>query len=226
MNDFPPLNTEPKRASASTPIVYVSLYFLLLAFFIYLHSISVPVEEKVLKVIGSIDYAFKGIKNPRSKTTESKLAGEELGLAVFHAKLKRVYEAAIPLVESRINEKGDQLQFTVPLSQLFEDGRDVLRNTREELFAEVASALIKRSGVTPTDMEILINAGDRLPAGDNVKDHLAIRRVHSLVEAFLDKGTPARSIFVGLKSGTEDQVYFKFYIRSSFDSQFRKVGGQ
>jgi len=226
MNEFPSIATKPKKRNASTPIVYVSLYFLLLAFFIYLHSISVPVEEKIQKVIGSIDFAFKGLEYPKTKSSASRLAGDELGLAVFHAKLKRVYETAIPLVKSRVNETGDQLQFIIPLSQLFEEDRDTLRDTRQELFAEVTQALIKRSGVVATDMEILINAGGGLPSEENIKDHLAIRRVHALVEAFLSKGAPARNVYVGIKPGAENKVYFKFYIRKSFDNQFTKIGDQ
>lgn len=221
--EIPPYGLSTKKAKGSVAIVYVSLYFLLLAFFIYLHSISAPVEEKVQQVIGSIDFAFKGIEQKNKIDTTDNLIGDEFGLGVFHAEIKRVYETAIPLIESRINNKGDELQFVVPISQLFSSGSAILRSTREELFSEAARILIKRSGITPTDMEILIDTGSKLPTGEEAKASIDIQRVNALVTSFLENGVPGRNIFIGMMSEATGNIYFKFYVRSSFENQFRKV---
>ncbi|MBL4907795.1 MAG: hypothetical protein JKX94_10120 [Sneathiella sp.] len=175
------------------------------------------------QVIGSIDFAFKGIKQDDKQSASSKQTGDEFGLAVFHAELKRVYETAIPLVESKVNKKGDQLQFVVPISQLFEQGSDILRSTRDNLFTNTARTLIKRSGITPTDMEILIDVGSTLPTRAEVGNNLAAHQLNALVKSFLSNGVPARNVFVGMMSEGSQNIYFKFYIRSSFDNQFRKI---
>lgn len=221
--ELPPYGLSSKKAKGNVAIVYVSLYFLLIAFFIYLHSISAPNEDKVQQVIGSIDFAFKGLEQKNKIDTKDKLTGDEFGLAVFHAEIKRVFETAIPLIESRVNEKGDELQFVVPIAQLFGAGSAALRSTRDELFSEAARILIKRSGITPTDMEILIDAGDKLPAGEEAKASIDIQRVNALVTSFLENGVPGRNIFIGMMSEGTGNIYFKFYIRSSFENQFRKV---
>ncbi|MFT6559256.1 hypothetical protein [Sneathiella sp.] len=213
------------KYGANTPIIYVSLYFLLLAFFIYLHSISEPKEEKVQQVIGSIDFAFKGIKQKQATSEPKELTGDELGLAVFHAQLKKVYETAIPLIESKINQAGDELQFVVPISQLFSNQSATLRNTRDALFSDAAMVLIKRSHAAPTDMEILIDAGEFLPTSAELKDNINAMRLSNLVESFLEGGVPARNIFIGMKSGQTNNVYFRFYLRSSTKRQFRDEDG-
>ncbi|GEM_PF-2733676 len=224
MTEQPDIGTGNHKPGSSTAIIYVSLYFLLLAFFIYLHSISAPTEEKVKQVIGSIDFAFKGIKQQEKLVKAKELSGDEMGLAAFHAQLKRVYETAIPLIESKVNQKGDELQFALPASQLFASGSPTLRETRNELFEDASRILIKRSGVAPTDMEILIDAGERLPSADQVASSIQAMRLTALVNSFLDSGVPARNIFVGMKSGKEDKIRFRFYIRERRENQFRREG--
>lgn len=223
MRDLPPPDLPKRKSNSNTPIIYVALYFLLLAFFIYLHSISEPVEEKVRQVIGSIDFAFKGIKQKNKASDTSPMQGDEFGLAVFHAEIKKVYETAIPLIESNVNKKGDELQFVVPISQLFKKGSAELRSTRDELFTEASRILIKRSGVTPTDMEILIDAGNELPSANNASSSVPALQVNALVQSFLSSGVPGRNIFIGMMSEGTGNIYFKFYIRASFENQFRKV---
>ncbi len=225
MKDFPESAIEPKRAGSSTAIIYVSLYFLLLAFFMYLHSISAPTEEKVKQVIGSIDFAFKGIEQKQKTIRATKLTGDELGLAVFHAELKKVYETAIPLIESKISKKGTELRFTLPATQLFASNIATLREARNELFEEAARILIKRSAVAPTDMEIMIDAGERLPSGRDFGADLATQRLNALINTFLEKGVPARHMFIGMKSGQTSDISFRFYTRNNHQSQFRKAEG-
>ena len=224
MIEQPDIEPGQRKQGSSTAIIYVSLYFLLLAFFIYLHSISAPTEEKVKQVIGSIDFAFKGIKQQENLVKAKELSGDEMGLAAFHAQLKRVYETAIPLIESKVNQKGDELQFVLPASQLFASGSPILRETRNELFEDASRILIRRSSVAPTDMEILIDAGERLPSAQQVESNIDAMRLTALVNSFLESGVPARNIFVGMKSGKEEKIRFRFYIRERRENQFRKEG--
>jgi flagellar motor protein MotB len=205
-------------------MVYVSLYFLLLAFFIYLHSISEPAEEKVQKVIGSIDFAFKGIKTKDGASARNDTFGPELGLAKFNAELRDVFEAAIPLVEIHESVAGDQIRLTIPVSQLFTSDSPVIRSSRDDLLAAASLLLIKRSGMVPTDMEILYDAGDNVPDGSDLQASLPARRLVSMVDRFLQNGVPARHVYMGMSSEGTGNIYLRFYVRDAHDSQFRRTG--
>ncbi len=210
----------------STTIVFVALYFLLLAFFIYLNSISEPAEERIRSVIGSIDVAFKGEQTTPQDDAEIKFKEDKLGNAVFHAQLKQVYEAAIPLIKSEESRKGDSLRFRVPISQLFAENTSNIRETREELLQDTARVLIKRSSVVPTDMEITMSLENGLPASTELAGDIAVKRLNTLVEGFIDQGVPARNVFVGLAGDGANEVVFQFFIRDNFNHQFQKEDPQ
>ena len=74
----------PKNVNA---VIFVSLYLLLLAFFIFLHSISVMQEDRVRTVLGSVQVAFNGLSRDTPADRQKKLSGEEQGTQAFHAKL-------------------------------------------------------------------------------------------------------------------------------------------
>lgn len=222
LGNYQQITRKVQTTTSSTAITFVALYFLLLAFFIYLNSISEPVEERVQSVIGSIDVTFKGEKKVQDGSDLIRFKSDQLGTAIFYAQLKQVYEAAIPLVKSEVNEKGDMLQFRIPLSQLFSGGSVDLRDNRNELLATTAAALIKRSNLVPTDMEILMDLNSELPSSENLNGNLPVKRLNTLVEGFIGQGVPARNVFMGLSNEGGNEVLFKFYIRDSFNNQFRK----
>lgn len=214
-----------RHGNDNTAIIFVSLYFLLLAFFIYLTSISVPKEERVQEVIGSIDVAFKGVERVQAYISKPEVEGEDLGLAQYHAELKQVFEASIPLVENEVNEEGDQLLFRVPMTQLFARGEVAYRDNRDDLFEEMARIMIKRGSVAPTDVEILFDLGAELPSGQNIEENLPARRLGYLVNTLLNKGVAKRNVFIGLSEEGRNQVIFKFYERDAVSNLFAKPKG-
>lgn len=213
-------------ANKSTTLVFVGLYFLLLAFFIYLNSISEPAEERIRSVIGSIDIAFKGKQTLPQDTAEIRFKADKLGNAVFHAQLKQVYESAIPLIKSEESKKGDQLRFRIPINQLFSGKSAEIRDTRDQLFADASRVLIKRSSVVPTDLEITLDLKDGLPRSDDLNRNISVLRLQKLVTNFVDQGVPARNVFIGLSNEGSGEAIFKFYVRDNFNSQFQKEVSQ
>jgi hypothetical protein len=214
----------PQGQVNGTAVVFVSLYLLLLAFFIFLHSISVPQEERIRDVLGSVNIAFKGLSKDTPSDERRTLSGEEQGTQQFHAKLRNVFETAVPLVESRILAEGDRLQFSVPLDQLFNYGTVELRDLKDEFLTAVAETLISRNNNIATDLEILIGAGIRLPEGGSITDNLPGKRVETLAQMFLEKGVPSRNISIGLEEGDAGLVHFSFFLRPSLNYQFQPNG--
>ncbi|MDF2365998.1 hypothetical protein [Sneathiella sp.] len=207
-----------KNANA---VVFVSLYLLLLAFFIFLHSVSVLQEERVRTVLGSVNIAFAGLSRDTPADRQKKLSGEEQGTQAFHAKLKNVFETAVPLVESRFTQGGTRLQFSVPVRQLFAYRSLELRDTLGTFLEDVAATLIARNNNIATDLEILIGSGIELPELTNISDDIAAQRISYLSQLLMEAGVPSRNISIGVAAGDAGLIHFSFFLRPSLTFQFR-----
>src|SRR5690606_28766183 len=106
---------EIRQSKDTTSIIFVSLYLLLLAFFIFLHSISVFKEDRVRSVLGSVESAVYVISIDIPAERQMKLPGAGQRINAFHARLKNVFVPAFSFVETATTEMGARLQFSVPL---------------------------------------------------------------------------------------------------------------
>jgi hypothetical protein len=224
VGSYAPPTAAPETGSG-TSVIFVSLYLLLLAFFIFLHSISVPKEERIRSVLGSVNIAFKGLSKETPADEQKTLSGEEQGTQQFHAKLRNVFETAVPLVESKITEGGTRLQFSIPLGQLFKSGSLELRGLKDDFLIDVAATLIRRNQNVATDVEILIGTGPRLPSSSDSANDLASRRIDGLAQHLMNQGVPSRNISIGLEQGDSGLVHFSFFLRPALTFQFRPDGG-
>ena len=217
--------TGPANEKNANAVIFVSLYLLLLAFFIFLHSVSVLQEERVRTVLGSVNIAFAGLSRDTPADRQKKLSGEEQGTQAFHAKLKNVFETAVPLVESRFTKGGTRLQFSVPVRQLFAYRSLELRDTLDSFLEEVAATLIARNNNIATDLEIRIGSGVTLPQLSTVSDNIAAERVSHLSQRLMEKGVPSRNISIGMEAGDAGLIHFSFFLRPSLTFQFRPEAG-
>lgn len=219
--DFIEPMLEPVREKNANSVVFVSLYLLLLAFFIFLHSISVMQEDRIRTVLGSVNIAFNGLSRDTPADRQKKLSGEEQGTQAFHAKLKNVFETAVPLVESRVTRGGTRLQFSVPIRQLFAYRSLELRDSLGSFLKDVAATLILRNRNIATDLEIMIGTGLNLPGLEEMPTDLAPERVSYLAQTLMDKGVPSRNISIGMAAGDAGLIHFSFFLRPTLEFQFR-----
>ncbi|MFC4270620.1 hypothetical protein GQF03_02725 [Sneathiella chungangensis] len=219
--DFIEPMLEPVREKNANSVVFVSLYLLLLAFFIFLHSISVMQEDRIRTVLGSVNIAFNGLSRDTPADRQKKLSGEEQGTQAFHAKLKNVFETAVPLVESRVTRGGTRLQFSVPIRQLFAYRSLELRDSLGSFIEDVAATLILRNRNIATDLEIMIGTGLNLPGLEEMPTDLAPQRVSYLAQTLMDKGVPSRNISIGMAAGDAGLIHFSFFLRPTLEFQFR-----
>jgi flagellar motor protein MotB len=217
--------TGPANEKNANAVIFVSLYLLLLAFFIFLHSVSVLQEERVRTVLGSVNIAFAGLSRDTPADRQRKLTGEEQGTQAFHAKLKNVFETAVPLVESRYTRGGTRLQFSVPVRQLFAYRSLKLREALDGFLNDVAATMIARNNNVATDIEIRIGTGVSLPELAAVSDDIAAQRVAHLSQRLMDKGVPSRNISIGMEAGDAGLIHFSFFLRPSLTFQFRPEEG-
>jgi hypothetical protein len=200
----------PERRQSSV-IVFVSLYLLLLAFFILLNSISQPKVERARAAMGSVDATFRAT-GPTSPDATSKRSppGPVVAPDTFQRELKSVFETALRLVSVESLEDGDVLQITVAADEVFAPRTAVFRERREDWLRNVAGALTGAKGEHFRRLEVV--AGSALaggPARGNDRE-IAIRRAGALATGLKRHGVPASMIVIGHEATGRDDLRFTF----------------
>jgi hypothetical protein len=194
----------------SHSVVFVSLYFLLIAFFIFLNSISEQVDDRTKAAIGSIDSAFRGISIQDQHRSQYEESGRDLGLLAFFGKIRSVFETAIPLVEVSERQKEGLLQFVVPAGHIFQSKTALIRERHNDLINNIVMTMNSSDSVHSYELQILIGSGPDLPVAGEAVSNLSFARLSSLSSVVLINGLPDKLLSIGLVSGDAGTIIFTF----------------
>ncbi|SLN77125.1 flagellar motor protein MotB [Oceanibacterium hippocampi] len=220
---------EPGPRSDPSIVVFLSLYLLLLAFFILMNSISEQQAERAKAAMASVNAEFNAPRPADAVQVAQSLAqGVTLGADQIQTRIRRVFETAISVARYEFNEDTNQMSITVPADRLFEPGRATLLRTRTGLFRAVAKAMTDRQRGKRYGMEVLFGSGATLPDAANPGRILQIQRAGMVARDFRERGVAAESIAIGLHRGDPREVTFVFVPEREFESRpglFRSLGG-
>jgi hypothetical protein len=185
-----------------TTLVFVSLYLVLLAFFLALNSASTKEEDKVRSALESIDARFRGpfyeesgvidIKQRPGVLRTSNDALDDIGVL-----LRGV--ALMPGAKGEAD--GDTLRVSVLTHALFPPRGSALRDNQSGLFDSLAEILQRDAGGDPVDTSFVVGTGDALPPPGTPLADLAARRAAALAAALVARGVTPSTIATGLGTG-------------------------
>lgn len=227
------------------PLMFLSLFLLLLAFFILLNTISTLRETKSRDVLSSVAATFQSDTDP-DETAEILVStlGPVLEPEQVIDEVERLWLTEIPFVKVERVTNGRHIVIELPIIQLFVSGQARVRGDRQDLVKATSYVLSSRipdqvvimqailfveglGAVSPT-MVPLSNAGDENrivdPADPDANfgaepdlngTELAFARVGVLAQSLIDGGTPPDNLEVGIRKGNEARIRFRFFIRSA-----------
>ncbi|MDF1749207.1 MAG: hypothetical protein P1V34_10080 [Alphaproteobacteria bacterium] len=127
------------------PILFLSLFLMLLAFFILLNSISTLRETKSRDVLSSVSATFQSSADP---DTSAEILVSTLGGILEPQKVldevERLWLSDVPFVKFETVTQGRQIMVELPVIQLFVGARSELRGDRRDLLAATANVLSAR----------------------------------------------------------------------------------
>lgn len=205
----------PEKKSDSSTIALLSLYLLLLAFFILLNSISQPERTRTEAAIGSLDATFSG-KKPISTTLESVSTGSATSAQpdTFQIKLLQLFQIELPLARYQLVERGSVMRIVVPTDSLFERNGVDIRPSRISVLDGIAEALQSDIETVRREVEFMIGAGSTLPSIEATAGQLQVNRAGAFARALVKRGVPQTEIRTGLFPGDSAQVRLTFYVRA------------
>ena len=194
----------------TTVLQFLSLYLLVLAFFIILVSISTVDKKKVDAVVDSI----------KSDATQDKReSGPILAGQVFQDKTTELFATALGVQKIEIMQLGKIMRIQMTADALFEPEKAITKKSQQPLIDRVIAALSSRPPGYQFDMEFVI--GSAYSSGQNLptQQTLEMRRAGAFVREMLSRGAPPDAVSIGMGHIEKGQAVMWFYVRSPNDAK-------
>jgi len=214
---------EPRNdGGPNSAIIYmVSIYLLLIAFFVIMHTISKKEEVRTAAVVGSLQMTFERpderMEDLPSTVGKPKLAGPN---EVFRERVESLFGAFVETARFSQVSKGNVLRVTMPVEALFYAGSATLRADRLALVREIADMI---ANPRPYRQNMIAVGFEMGPARDAREDaapgrRLEIRRAGVLARDLVRHEVAPDLVTVGLLDGQTDTLRITFTSRSTADS--------
>ncbi|NQV54881.1 MAG: hypothetical protein HQ503_03410 [Rhodospirillales bacterium] len=206
----------PTGRGISTTIQFLSLYLLVLAFFILLVTISTFENVKSKAVMDSLNSTFAPVRRPSTELTVfTSNSGRFIGAQEFQDVLNGLFTTALGVEKIEIVQPGSIMRVILDADSLFHRGTVKIREGQIPLVDRIIASLSSRPPGLHYDIEFIVgsepNGTELLPTGQS----LQMARAGSFVREMLSRGTPPDTISIGMRSDEPDKIEMWFYVRPS-----------
>lgn len=219
-----------KDGGTATLELFVSIYLLLLGFFVVLNSISNQKVAKAGAVMESVNSVFDKkfaprasvvdfLKEPDAIAPNDEFVDEAVGLLASIFALEGGYST----------EGGDTLRVELPLEALFERGGMMPRQNLSPFVRDMQALILRQQPGQRREVEFIFGTGQRaLSSRPGQQQLVATRRAGNLVNFLTANGFPRTSVSTGIISGSSEIVIVKFREREESEAAItfeQLVGG-
>ncbi len=209
----------------SAPL-FVSLYIVLLAFFILLNTIASVQEEKMKQVQASVKHAFSLkrltiVENAPPLVEES---GTEMSFDQFFNELQSIAESFVPLEKLNVTIFGNVMRVEFPAEYIFEPQGSKLRGINTPFVDKLAGVVTRWQEALRIDLEAVISLKppNRSLFADQTKlEQNEIHRMGTLARYLLEQGVEPKSIAPGLRADGSGNITLTFEVRDIEGAKLR-----
>jgi flagellar motor protein MotB len=199
-----------------TLLQILSLYLLLLAFFVLLFNLSRTEELKSNSVARSLNTSFsrKGVPEKEPEIFVS-AEGDVIGASKeIVRKFGLLIKTAIPIAEIKVVEVGRIFQARFPVNEIFDPGRATPRPERARRIRRIADEMANPPRGIHYEVEVMFT-GSRDRDEQSAKSHaLSVSRAGYFARMAIAMGIPSGMIATGVAVGQPDWVEMMFHLRS------------
>lgn len=197
-------------------LVFLSLFLLLLAFFILLNALATIEEEKSRQVLTSVAATFRSVVDA---DTSAQVLLAELGPTsdpdeVLEA-MEQLWVTSVSVIKVERLTAGQLMQITMPANELFLGGKAELRTDRRDLLERAARVLSVQAKSMVAELELVLGTEPIDPAKLDEDPPLPIRRAVVLAGALLDVGAAKDKVSAGVRVGDPKVLRLRFAIRAA-----------
>ncbi len=222
--EFLPPTFETARGP-NTSALFLSLFLLVLAFFILLVTISTLEEVKTKSVMDSLTSTFTSIVPPSTDPTRFKSKeGDLVAGQQYQETVTDIFAAALQVAKIKVVHPGRLMQVQIPANTLFVAGEARIQANQFELLDRIVAAASGRPPGLRFDLEFVIGSRTREDGGLPQSQTLELARAGAFAREMSERGLPPDSIAIGIEPGDPNDVTMWFYIRRQEETRLRFQG--
>jgi len=216
-----PSATEEDRGSSNVAM-FLSLFLLILAFFILLVAISTFEKVKSEAVMDSLSSTFtKVLQTDRDPTERSANDGSILAGHQFQDQVTDLFATTLQVAKVTVVQPGRLMRVSVPTASMFAPGEEEVRSGIIPLLDRIVASLSGRPPGLHFEMEFVMGV-DLTDKGElPITKTLGLSRVSGVAQAMAERGVPPDAISIGLQARDPSTVVISFYVRDEDEQQFR-----
>ncbi len=203
-------------SKAGGSYLLLSLFILLLAFFIIINAISTRTEVKSLAVMDSLHSTFR-TTGQSARTAETPLSrlGATPEPEELVEEMRRLWVTEVPVAEIEDFTDGQTMRLRLPANMIFPGGRALIRKDRRRLLIDVAQVLAVEAPDFSNELELLVGTDWRVGKElDLEANNLEIARAVEFAEELIANGAPRETVSIGIREGDRKELEFRFFVRS------------
>ncbi|GHF29331.1 hypothetical protein GCM10017044_25730 [Kordiimonas sediminis] len=179
--------------------LFVSLYLLLLAFFVILNAMSNQATSRAEAVMDSVSATFRNPAVPMAENFDF-LAEEELPgpTDTVLTDINGLFMTEFSIPGRYTSEGGDVMEFTIPESFFYVRGSLTVRTDKHPFLDSLIETIKRIDKGTQQEMVFMFASGTgRISSGLDAGQELSIRRAGALARMLADKGLPLGAFSTG-----------------------------
>ena len=201
------MKSNNSSVQVGTSQLFLSLFLLLLAFFIFINSVSTYKEKKTTDVVESIRASFPAVVSSKQLFQLRSLKKSVVSPTVFN-ELDELFQHLFRDRKLKISFDNKIAQIDIPVNLIFEKATAVRLDKLETLLVRLAAIIVRAENEYPLGTEIVFGYEGTLE--EKFEDQLTQERCSVIMSILLEKTVPKGSVAVGLETGNPDFLRFKF----------------
>ena len=201
------MKSNNSSVQVGTSQLFLSLFLLLLAFFIFINSVSTYKEKKTTDVVESIRASFPAVVSSKQFFQLRSLKKSVVSPTVFN-ELDELFQHLFRDRKLKISFDNKIAQIDIPVNLIFEKATAVRLDKLETLLVRLAAIIVRAENEYPLGTEIVFGYEGTLE--EKFENQLTQERCSVIMSILLEKTVPKGSVAVGLETGNPDFLIFKF----------------
>ena len=201
------MKSNNSSVQVGTSQLFLSLFLLLLAFFIFINSVSTYKEKKTTEVVESIRTSFPAVVSSKQLFQLRSLKKSVVSPTVFN-ELDELFQHLFRDRKLKTSFDNKIAQIDIPVNLIFEKATAVRLDKLETLLVRLAAIIVRAENEYPLGTEIVFGYAGTLE--EKFENQLIQERCSVIMSILLEKTVPKGSVAVGLETGNPDFLRFKF----------------